>query len=124
MLVEDEAAIRQIMQRFISSTGHVVTAAENGETAEGLLASGLKPDILVTDLVMPGAIGGVELARRARNSAPDLPIVIVSGYPTEARDLTREMAGNPPIVLQKPVSKSELVGVINDLASARMHLLN
>ena len=113
LLVEDEAPVRQVLARVLESGGHDVSIATNGQEALALLQSGPTPDVLVTDIVMPGSVQGIELAKVAREQFPDLRIVFVSGYPQEAQ---REVIGwaEKPIALRKPVRRQALLAAIQN----------
>lgn len=84
LLVEDEEEVRRVLARQLLSENLNVIQASSGDLAYQELASGLRPDLLVTDIVMPGSLQGPELAHRARGLMPDLRVMFVSGYPTEA----------------------------------------
>ena len=80
LLVEDDAAVRDTVAGMISSLGYRVATAPNGVVALSLLQGGRAPDLLMTDVVMPGGIDGFELARRARALYPSLKVLLASGY--------------------------------------------
>jgi CheY-like chemotaxis protein len=64
---------------MLEDLGHDVVQAGSGPAALGLLATGEEFDILITDQIMP-EMSGFELARLVRDSYPDLPVVLASGY--------------------------------------------
>ncbi len=80
LLVEDDAAVRDTVAGMISSLGYRVVTAPDGVTALSLLQAERTPDLLMTDVVMPGGIDGLELARRARAQYPSLRVLLASGY--------------------------------------------
>ncbi len=84
LLVEDEAEVRRILAKQLRNEDLKVIEAATGDDAFLKLSSGLRPDLLVTDIVMPGSLQGPELAHRARQFDPDLMVLFVSGYPSEA----------------------------------------
>lgn len=79
LLVEDEAPLRRLAEQVLRREGMEVRAAGDGEEALDLLAGGFAPDILVSDVAMPG-MDGVSLLREIRRRLPSLPAVLVSGY--------------------------------------------
>jgi PAS domain S-box-containing protein len=81
LLVEDNDHVRDFARSLLEDIGWRVSAAASGEEALALLKK-KQIDALFTDVVMPG-ISGVELARRAREARPDLPILLASGYSEE-----------------------------------------
>ena len=113
LLVEDEAALRQVVAMQLQGAGYAVTSAQNGDDAQALLNSGLKPDILITDLVMPGAIQGIQLAQTVEKTFKGIPVILVSGYPDEALS-TGAFEGQAPVFLQKPVSRSVLLRAVQN----------
>ena len=80
LLVEDDRAVRMVLQRSLASAGFVVTVAEDALAALPLIDDpATHIDILVSDVMMPGMDGG-QLAAHARNRRPDLPVLLMSGY--------------------------------------------
>jgi CheY-like chemotaxis protein len=84
LFVEDDDDIREMAVASLKAGGFRVGAAADGEAALMLLAAD-PPDLLITDLVMPGSVDGFELARRAIAHRPDLKVLYVSGYPERIR---------------------------------------
>lgn len=83
---------------------HTVEAA-NAKDALTQLSSGTTPDLLFTDVVLPGGMNGVELARAARARYPTLRVLLTSGYPDVGeRDAETGLGG----ILLKPYSNSAL----------------
>ena len=80
LVVEDNAKLRRVAVRQLTDLGYVVIEAED---AAGALASisRQKIDLLFTDIVMPGALTGPDLAREALARAPALKVLFTSGYP-------------------------------------------
>lgn len=78
LLVEDEKEVRQVMQKHLALLGFDVTAVDNAEHAL-TLCSEQQPDVVVTDVVMPG-MRGTDLAAQLRDAYPFLPVLLVSGY--------------------------------------------
>lgn len=114
LLAEDDDGVRNILARQLKSEGFQVLEAATGDDAFAVLTKGLLPDLLLTDIVMPGALQGPELAERARILYPDLPILFLSGYPTEAaihgngvRPTDRQLI--------KPVSRTDLIKTVREL---------
>ena len=107
LLVEDEPAVRAIAARSLERSGFRVLQASGGAAALELVDRHGQPDLVLTDLMMPG-IGGVDLARRLRERSPSLPVLFMSGYSVE--DLLRQGAiGSERVILQKPFTPDGLV---------------
>ncbi len=89
--------------------GFESAVAHSAKEALERLAGGDKPKLVFTDVVMPGGITGIELARKLRERFPELPILLTTGYSQQV-SLTE---GFP--VLQKPYEMSALAGAIGAL---------
>ena len=98
LLVEDDAMVRSLAERMLSAQGYTIWTAASGEEALASLAEkGRAPDLLLSDVVMPG-MSGIQLARTMQKQYPKLKILLMSGYAGEAADGTME--GFP--ILWKP----------------------
>ena len=81
LLVEDNDQVREFAESLLVDLDYRVISASSGEAA--LLVLDKEPvDLLFTDVLMPG-MGGIELAARARQQRPDLPVLLASGYSAE-----------------------------------------
>jgi two-component system cell cycle sensor histidine kinase/response regulator CckA len=78
LLVEDYSELRSVAARVLSRAGYQVIAAESGEEAMRLIEAGLRPDLLVSDIGLPG-INGVRLSEAIRQVHPHVKILLVSG---------------------------------------------
>jgi CheY-like chemotaxis protein len=81
LLVEDDAEVREISVDMLEALGYRVRVARDGPEALAVLKSGEAVDLLLTDIVMPKAMSGIELARQARRMRPDLAVLLATGYP-------------------------------------------
>ena len=107
LLVEDEPAVRAIAARSLERGGFRVLEASGGTAALDLMDRHGQPDLVLTDLMMPG-MGGAELARAVRERWPGVPILFMSGYSVE--DLRRQGAfAFEAALIQKPFSPDGLV---------------
>ena len=79
LLVDDEDLVRLSTADMLMDLGYAVLEANSAEEALRLVNEGLRPDLVVTDHLMPG-MSGVDLARDLRSRQPDLPVLIISGY--------------------------------------------
>src|SRR3546814_3898359 len=77
---EDNADVRAMVVSQLHALGYRVTEADSGRAALAILERGDPVDLLFSDVVMPGAIGGVQLANAARALRPDLKILLTSGF--------------------------------------------
>jgi CheY-like chemotaxis protein len=79
LLVEDEGLISQLVADWLSQRGIAVHEAASAEEAMHYLDSGAPVDLLFTDVNLPGAMDGAQLARQVRQRRPELPVVYTSG---------------------------------------------
>lgn len=84
LVVEDEPVVRAVAVDMLQDAGFAVLAAHDGPTALALLEEGAQVDILFSDVVMPGGMTGVDLAREARRLRPGIGVLLASGYAAEA----------------------------------------
>ena len=84
LLAEDDAAVAATLGEALALRGWEVIHASAGEAALELLEQRPDIDVLVSDVVMAGALGGVALARAASALRPGLPVLLISGYAGEA----------------------------------------
>ncbi|MBA3556742.1 MAG: response regulator [Gemmatimonadales bacterium] len=117
LVVEDEPAVRAVVVRSLEGGGFHVLQASDGAMALQVVDRAGRPDLVLTDLMMPG-IGGTELARRLKARWPDLPILYMSGY--SAEDLRRQGAVDPEgVTIQKPLRPESLLRSVNAALAAR-----
>jgi two-component system cell cycle sensor histidine kinase/response regulator CckA len=112
LVVEDEDAVRQMVRLFLEQQGYTVLAAARSQEGLGLWRehmAGIR--LLLTDMVMPGSVGGPEFARTLWRERPDLPVVFMSGYSPEARDADLRLQEGFNY-LSKPFSLQRLAAVI------------
>lgn len=113
LVVDDEEVVRTLVSRALREAGYDVVEASHGAAALALLAS-KAPDLelVICDLVMPG-LNGRELARWLGAHRPDLPILLISGYPLaylEAHDLYDSAIP----LLRKPFLPSRLLEAVEE----------
>ena len=111
LLVDDEAPLRRLSERALAREGMEVRAAEDAEEALEVLSDGFVPEVLVSDVAMPG-MDGLALARAAQARLPRLRVVLVSGYAEaslEGRALEPGMA-----FLAKPYRPAALAALVRE----------
>jgi DNA-binding NtrC family response regulator len=110
LVVDDDTLSREFLVEAVSTLGYEPVAARSGEEAlERILSS--KPDLVLTDLRMPG-MNGVELVQRLRSVAPGLPSVLITAHGT-IEMAVQAMKDGASDVLLKPCSPQALKGVID-----------
>lgn len=111
LVVEDNADVRKLAVRMLNRLGYQTVEAENGEDALRLLDADPSIVLLFSDVVLPGAMSGVELAEKARLGYPNLNVLFTSGF-------TREVITPDFELLEKPYNKSKLASMISQALGA------
>ena len=107
LLVEDSDAIREISARALRRRGYTVFEARNAEEAlDWMSKSTRRPDLLITDVIMPG-LSGPNLAARLQQQNPRLRVLYMSGYTDDATEVNGMFWGGVPL-LQKPFTPAQL----------------
>ena len=101
LVVDDDPVIGKSFDRVLSGKGYAVINAESGETALGKLATE-NYDLVVTDIRMPG-MSGLEVAESVRAKQPWMPVLIITGYGSDASEARAKAAG-VSVFLHQPVS--------------------
>lgn len=110
LLVEDDQHSRRFVERLLAEAGYRVTSAESGEAALTRLAALTQaPDLLLTDIIMPG-MSGVELRQKVNEVLPRMPVLFISGYPDDA--LTRAAINLDEDLVLKPFRAEHLLSKI------------
>lgn len=106
LFVEDDALVREAVSHALAEAGFDVLAAHDGEQAVAMLDGGARPAVVFSDIVMPGAVSGIDLADIVRQRDPLLPVVLATGY-------TERQAAIPGVqVLAKPYPIERLVTLL------------
>jgi PAS domain S-box-containing protein len=114
LVVEDEAAVRQLVRRSLEAVGLTVLEAENGQQALDVVARRReRPKLVLTDVIMPG-LNGRELSERLATTQPGLPILFMSGY-TDDDVLARSLLPAEAPFIQKPFGPDELVAKVRTM---------
>ena len=113
-VVDDEEALRTSFAAALRAAGYAATVHEDATSALPALAAE-PPDVLVTDVVMPG-MSGLELATALRELQPELPVVVVSGFVPATEQLLRH---GPTEQLDKPVRPQRVVDAVARLLTEK-----
>ncbi len=119
LFVEDDPMVREHTGRQIVGLGYAVIAAENGVEALALVDDGYVPDLLFTDVVMPGGINGRQLALRLRKRWPRLRVLYTSGYAHGALTIDGESVPGK-YVLGKPYRRRDLAAKLREILDEPM----
>jgi len=108
LVVEDNAIVRSVAVARFEELGHSVLEAESAAAALELLGSPAPIDLLFTDVVIPGGMGGLDLARRALELRPGIRVIFTSGYAASFN----AVGDLPGEFLQKPYRDEDLRRVL------------
>ncbi len=112
LVVEDEDSVRALVIKLLQDLGYRVLQAQSGPHAlEVWRVQGDEVELLLTDIVMPDGMNGVDLAERLRRSRPQLKVIYTSGY---LADLSRDDIArhHSDAYIAKPFSLSELARLV------------
>jgi DNA-binding response OmpR family regulator len=116
LLVEDEAALQELVRHALSDAGFDLTVSASAEEALSLLGSGVvRYRALVTDINIDGELNGWELARQVREVDAAFPVVYVTGA---AADQWSSQGVPNSILLEKPFAPAQLITAISQLLNA------
>jgi EAL domain-containing protein (putative c-di-GMP-specific phosphodiesterase class I) len=119
LVVDDDDAVRRALTRVLRASGYEVVVAHDGMEAVGTLGSNPPFDLILSDIQMPGT-SGIELLRIVRARDLDVPVVLMTGYPTV--DTAIEAVGLGTVqYLVKPVDQKQLLTVAQE--AFKMHRL-
>jgi CheY-like chemotaxis protein len=108
LLVEDDNEVAALTREMLNSLGFSVIHVASPAAALGALANARPVDIVLSDIMMPGGVSGLELAREIKRRQPNLPIVLTTGYAEAAAGMTD---GEFQLLL-KPYSVAELADAL------------
>ena len=109
LIVEDDALVAELAAGMLNELGFEVTVTHSAKEALERLAGGSRPRLVFSDIVMPGGISGIELARKVRDRFPELPILLTTGY-------SEQVAGSHGFpILQKPYEMDSLASALGAL---------
>jgi len=80
LLVEDDQEVSALTREMLNSLGFAVTHVTGAEAALGALANARAVDAVLSDIMMPGGVSGLELAREISRRHPTLPVILTTGY--------------------------------------------
>jgi CheY-like chemotaxis protein len=121
LVLEDEPAVMMLLRHMLKQ--YRLFAASTAQQALGLFAGHNREiDLLVADVTLP-TISGIEVALLLRQDAPNLPVILISGYPAsfwdEMDSTDLELLGsNSVLIIQKPFRAQELLNAVCQLIGA------
>jgi PAS domain S-box-containing protein len=88
LLVEDDKEVAALTRELLTSLGFFVIHVASADAALGALANSRDIDVVLSDVMMPGGVSGLQLAREVRRRYPELPILLTTGYVESVSDMT------------------------------------
>jgi PAS domain S-box-containing protein len=107
LLVEDEADVRVLAEAYLESFGYTVISAADSATAMAALMANPRIDLLLSDIILPGAMDGIAIAAHVRATRPEIKIVYMSGYAPDPEMLLPETE-----LIKKPFLRADLSRVV------------
>jgi signal transduction histidine kinase/DNA-binding response OmpR family regulator len=118
LVVEDDLAVQATVVDMLQGLGYRVLKASDGQGALTILQSGIPVDMLFTDVVMPGPVRSIEVARQAKQMFPAIEVLFTSGYTQNA--IVHGGRLDPGVeLISKPYGRDELARKIRQLFAAR-----
>jgi CheY-like chemotaxis protein len=114
LLAEDNGQVAEVAASVLAERGHTVVSSASASEALHVLNSGQPFDVILSDLVMPGEMNGLDLARHVRSRWPALPVLLATGYSDQAAKAIKE--GFP--LISKPYEPAALLLALERTASA------
>jgi two-component system, cell cycle sensor histidine kinase and response regulator CckA len=112
LVVEDDPTVKQTACRFLTQAGYSCGGVGNAMAALTAIGAGPRPDVLVLDVRLPD-LPGTEVAFRAQDSHPGIPVVFVSAYTVELSNLPYAHADLRWQFLPKPFTSDQLVAAVS-----------
>lgn len=110
LIIEDNEDAAESLRMLLAMEGHVVAVAGNAE--DGILqARRVRPDVILSDIGLPGKLNGYDVARVLRQEMPETRLIAVSGYGQE-QDLKVALAAGFEQQLTKPFDEQDLMGLL------------
>ncbi len=116
LVVEDDDEVAALVSEMVSQLGFVCTRVASAGAALGALADGRRIDAVLSDVMMPGGVDGVELAQELRRRRPDLPILLTSGY---ADAFLPRAEAQGLALLAKPYGSADLAAALGEALAGR-----
>ena len=113
LLVEDEGLIRLTLAETLEEAGYTVVLAKSGDEACQLLDTLDEFDVLLTDIQMPGAADGIDVARSFTARHPNRPVVFMTGRPDMMARVGR--LSDTELLLRKPFGSRQMLTALESL---------
>jgi CheY-like chemotaxis protein len=114
LLVEDDDDVAMLLVEMLQGLGHEVRHEGTGRAALAAIEAGHRPGLVITDMMLPGGLGGLELASEVRARLPEVPVVVTTGHSEQAA----ELRASGLRVLCKPFRAADLEAIVRETVAA------
>ena len=115
LFVEDDPEVAQVTAELLQNIGYQPVEAHDGEEALAALERDAAIDLVLSDIVMPGRMSGIDLARTLRGRYPELPVLLATGYSRYAATAVKEGF----VLIEKPYRRESLAASIQTVLERR-----
>src|SRR5208337_601437 len=115
LLVEDDRRVAEATQDLLRNIGFDTRWAGDGTAALALVESDPKLALVLSDVVMPGGVSGLDLARTLRDRRPELPVILATGYSSYASEVVAEGFA----LIEKPYRRDVLAASLRSALETR-----
>lgn len=122
LVADDDPIIRKLFQSRLTNAGYEVTVAVDGVEAARMLDAG-SFDVVITDLVMPGDIGGLELLNLTKEKSVDIEVIVITAH-SSVNTAVDAMKKGAVDYLEKPVNFDELFLRLEKIAEVKSLMKN
>jgi len=110
LLVEDDEGVRNFVHRSLHKMGYNVTIATSGDEAVKELSVNANYDLVLTDIIMPGSVSGLDLYSRINADYPEIKVLCMTGYSEKVNDVLSDTH-----LLRKPFQRDQLASKLEEL---------
>ncbi len=111
LVIDDDPVIRQLVQGLLCSVGYEVETAVTAEEALLMMGTGLKPDLVILDMILP-RMNGNDFLEELVERGDDVPVILLSAY---LHELKEEVADRACAAIHKPLHADELLSVVGHI---------
>jgi DNA-binding NtrC family response regulator len=113
LIVEDDATVRSLLADMLSDTYIAITAATGVDALRLIEADVIRFDLVLSDVIMPGEVDGLQLLNRLRDLQPETPVLLISAFVEDAT--AHAIAERGIRVLKKPFRHDQLLAAIREV---------
>lgn len=114
LVIEDDADVSQLTTQMLQSLGYRVTGVPEADSARAVIADGPQFDLILSDIILPGGTSGPEFVQEVKREQPDLKVVFMSGFPSEAAK-SNGLLDSGSVLLNKPFRKQQLADALRQV---------